>query len=123
MLPQQLQVDAGLDVKALQKGLGHHIGQVAVPLLIAAQQHQMAGLGVVLVDLLEAGTASGGHIHLTADNGLDPGGLTGLVKIDDTVHDPVVGDGHRLLAQLLDPVHQLFDAAGPVQQGKFRMEM
>ncbi len=123
VLPQQVHVDAGLDVKALQKGLGDHIGQVAVALLIAAQQHQMAGLGVELVDLLEAGAAPGGHIDLTADDGLDPRRLTGLVEVHHPVHDPVVGDGHRLLAQLLHPVHQLFDAAGPVQQGKFGMQM
>ena len=117
MLPQQVQVDAGLDVKALQKSLGNHVGQVAVALLVAAQQHQVGEGGVVLVDLLKAGAATGRYIDLTADDWLDTSSLAGPVEVDDTVHDAVVRDGYRLLAQVFYPLHQLLDAAGPVQQG------
>ena len=123
VLPQQVHVDAGLDVKALQKGLGDHIGQVAIALLVAAEEDQMAGLGIKLVGLLEPGAAPGGHIHLAANDGLDALGLTGPVEVDDAVHHPVVGDGHRRLAQLLHPLDQLFDAARPVQQGELGMQM
>ena len=121
MLLQQVQVNAGLHVKALQESLGHHVGQVAVPLLVPAQEHQVGEVGVILVHLLEPGPAPGGHIHLTADDGLDPLRLAGLVEVDHPVHDAVVGDGHRLLAQLLHPLDQLVDPAGPVQKGKLGM--
>ena len=123
MLPQQVQVDAGLDVKALQKSLRDHVGQVPVAFLVAAQQHQVREGGVVLVDLLKAGAATGRYIDFTADDGLDTSSLAGPVEVDDTVHDAVVRDGYRLLAQVFYPLHQLLDAAGPVQQGKFRMKM
>ena len=123
VLPQQVHVDAGLDVKALQKGLGDHVGQVAIALLVPAEEDQMAGLGIELVGLLKPGAAPGGHIHLAADDGLDALGLTGPVEVDDAVHHSVVGDGHRRLAQLLHPLDQLFDAARPVQQGELRMQM
>ena len=123
VLPQQVQVDTGLDVKALQKGLRDHVGEVAVALLVAAQQHQVREGGVVLVDLLKAGAAPGRHIDLAADDRLHPRILAGPVEVDDAVHDPVVGDGNRLLADVLYPLHQLFDAAGPVQQGKLSMQV
>ena len=123
VLPQQVHVDPWLDVEPLQIGLGHHVGEVAVALLVPAQEDQMAGLRVQLVDLLEPGAAPGGHIDLTADDGLDARRLTGLIEVDHPIHHPVVGDGHRLLPQVLHPLHQFLDAAGPVQQGKLCMEM
>ena len=75
----------------------------------------MAGIRVKLMDLLEAGAAPWRHIDLAADDGFDPLGLAGPVKINDSIHTAVVSDGHRILPQLLDPLHQLFDPAGSVQ--------
>ena len=123
VLPQQVQVDARLNVKALQKRLGDHVGQIAVALFVPAQEHQVGEGGVKLVDLLKAGAAPGGHIDLAADDGLDPRLPAGPVKVDRPVHDAVIGDGYRVLPQLLHPLHQLFDPAGSVQKGKFRMQM
>ena len=123
MLPQQVQVDAGLDVKALQKCLGDHVGQVAVALLVPAQEYQMGEGGVKLVYLLKAGAAPGCYIDFAANDGLDPCLPTGLVKIDHPIHNSVIGDGQRILPQILHPLHQLFDPAGSVQKGKFCMQM
>ena len=117
VLPQQLLVDAGLDVKPLGEGGGVQAAQVAVALLIAAQEDQVIHGGVHPVD--PVGAAAGGHVHLAADDGLDPLRLTGLVEVHHAVHGPVVGDGHSGLPQLLHPLHQQGDAAGPVQQGVF----
>ena len=74
VLAQQVQIDAGLDVKALHKGLTHHVRQVPV-------------------------------------------------EVDGSVHDPVVGDGHRRLAHFPDAGRKVPDAAGTVQQAVFRMHM
>ena len=123
MLPQQVQVDSGLDVKALQIALGHHVGQVAVALLVPAQEDQVVVVGVELMDLLKPGAPRGADVDLAADDGLDPRRLAGPVEVDHPVHAAVVGDGHRLLAQVLHPLHQLFDPAGAVQQRKFRVQM
>ena len=123
VLPQQVQVDAGLDVKALQERLRDHVGEIAVALLIPAQQDQVVEGGVELVDLLEPGPAPWGHIDLTADDGLDPRLPAGPVKVDHPVHAPVVCDSHRVLSDLPDPLHQLLDAAGAIQKGEFRMQM
>ena len=112
VLLQQLEVHPGLVVKALGPGLAHHGGQVAVAGLVFAQEHQVAVFPVQLVDFIQP--APLGHVHLAADDGLDAPLFGGLVKVDDAVHTAVVGDGHGLLAQLLHPVQQLLDAAGPV---------
>ena len=69
------------------------------------------------------GHSPGRHIDLTADDGLHPGGLGSLVKINDAVHDAVVRNGHRLLPQLLHPVHEAANAAGPVQEAVLRVHM
>ena len=121
VLPQQVEVDAGLDIKALHVGLTDHIGQVAVARLVHAQQHQMPRLAVQLVHLVEPG--AGRDVHLTADDRVDALRLAGAVKIHAAVHHAVVGDGDAGLAQLLHPLGQRIDAARAVQQGILRMHM
>ena len=123
VLPQQVQVDARLNVKALQKRLGDHVGQIAVALFVPAQEHQVGEGGVKLVDLLKAGAAPGGHIDLAADDGLDALRLAGPVKVDDAVHNTVVRDGTGGLAHRLHHPRQLLDHAEAVQQAELRMHM
>ena len=119
VLRKQFQIHPGLAVKAVDKGLRHQIAQIFVALPVLAQQHQMVGVVVQSVNLVRH--PASGNVDLAADDGLDPGGLGGLVKIDTAVHDAVVGDGDGGLAQLLHPVHQVIDAAGPVQQAILTM--
>ena len=118
-LTEQVQIDPGLDVKALGIGLAYHVREVAVTHLVFAQQNQVPGLTVQLVDTVKPGP--GRHIDLAADDRLDALRLAGAVKINDPIHSAVVGDSHGGLSQLLHPLHQLGDTAGPVQKGIFRM--
>ena len=121
VFPQQVQVDAGLDIKALDVCLTDHIGQVAVACLVFAQQHQMAGLRVKLVLLVKSGAA--GHIHLAADNGMDALLLTGAVEVHRAVHDAVVSDGAGVLPHGLHQCRQVADTARAIQQAVFRMDV
>ena len=123
VLPQQLQIHPGLDVEALRPAHGHQVGQVPVPLLVLAQQHQVAALGIQLVDLVEPGAALGGDVHLAADDGLDALGLAGAVEVHGAVHDAVVCDGTGRLAHGLHDAGQVPDAAGAVQQAELRMNV
>ena len=120
---QQFQIDTGLDVKALRPAGRHQVGKVPIALLVFAQQHQMAALGVELMDLVEPGPALGRHIDLAADDGLDALRLAGTVKVDGAVHDAVVRDGAGVLPHGLDDPRQVPDAAGAVQKAIFRMDM
>ena len=96
MCAQQIQVNAGLYIKALHESLTDHVGEVTVACLIFTQKHQVAGLGIVLMDLIEP--RAGGHIDLAADDGMNALCLAGPVKINGTVHNAVVGDGTGGLA-------------------------
>ena len=119
MLGKEFQIHSGLAVKAVDKGLRHQIAQIFVACPILAQQHQMVGVVVQPVNLIRHPPT--GNVDLAADDGLDPGGLGGLIKIDTAVHDAVVGNGNGTLAQFLHPLHQAVNAASPIQEAVFTM--
>ena len=81
----------------------------------------MGILGVHPVDFIQTGT--GRHIHLAAQNRLDPRLFRRFVKLHGAVHHPVVGDRHRRLPHVLYPFYQLLHAAGAVQQAVFAVYM
>ena len=81
----------------------------------------MPGLGVEFVHLVEAGAP--GHIHLAADDRMDPLRLAGAVEVDGAVHGAMVGDGAGGLPHLADAPGQIPDTAGAVQETVFRMDM
>ena len=119
MLLQQVPVHPGLVVKPLGKAGGAELDQVPVALHAFAQEDQMEGVGIQLIDPVKARPRR--HIKLAADDGLDAGLFCRLVKIHAAIHDAVVRDGAGRLPQLLEPLHQRVDAAGAVQKAVFRM--
>ena len=120
-LLQQLQIDAGLSVEAMQKGFRNHVAQVLIALLVFAEQDKVVAFLIQAVNLVCH--SPGGHIDLAADDGLDPRCLGSFVKINAAVHDTVIGQGHGGLPQLLYPVHKAVDAAGAVQQAILAMDV
>ena len=113
VLPEQLKVDSGLAVKAVDKGFRHQIAEVFVPRSVFTQQHQM--IGVIVDPVYPVGHAPAGDVDLAADDRLDSGGFGGFIKVDAAVHHTVVGDGNGRLPQLLDPIHDAVNAARAVQ--------
>ena len=120
ILLKKLLIYTRLGIKALHEGSGHHLDEVLIACLILAEQDKMV-VAVDFVDFIEAG--AGGHIDLTADDGLDACLFCGLIELDTAVHDAVVRDGDGALAALLDAVHKLVDTAGTVQQAVFGMDV
>ena len=123
MLPQKGLIDTGFHIEALRPGKRHHVGEVAVALLVFAQQHQMAALAVEFVDLIEPGAALRGHIDLAADDGLHALRLASPIEVDDAVHHAVIRDRYRSLPHGLDDLRQLLDLAESIQQAELRMHM
>ena len=121
--PQKFLIDAGLYIEALRPRKRHHVGEVAVALLVFAQQHQMAALAVEFVDLIEPGAALRGHIDLAADDGLHALRLASPIEVDDAVHNTVVRDGTGGLAHRLHHPRQLLDLAEAVQQAELSMHV
>ena len=121
MPAQQVQINAGLDIEPVHKGLAHQVRQIPVSRFVFAQQHQMTGFGVQLISLIQPGAP--GHIYLAADDRMDALGLAGPIEVDGAVHNAVVRDGHSRLPQLLHQLRQVPDAARTVQQTVFRVDM
>ena len=121
VLAQQLEINARLDIKSLGKGQADHVNQIAVARHILTEQDQMAVPLAVGIGLLVAGM--GRDIDLTANNRMNALFLGGAVKVDDAVHDAVVGDGDGWLPELDRAVNQPLDAAGAVEQAVFTVYM
>ena len=121
VLPQQGEVYAGLAVKALQEPHGDQIAQIAVARFVFAQQDQMARIIVHAVDAVRYGARC--DIDLAADDGLDALGLCSTIKVDHAVHDAVIGDGQRSLAQLFGARSKPADAACAVEQTEFAVDV
>ena len=83
----------------------------------------MAAFRVKLVLLVKPGPARRRHIYLAADDGLDPLGLAGPVKVNRAVHHAMVGDGAGSLAHVLYHLREIPDPACAVQKAVFRMNM
>ena len=81
----------------------------------------MVGGGIQPVDLIEA--RAGGHIDLAADDGADALLFALLVKIDDAVHDAVVGNSDSGLSQRLGTLYQSLDAAGAIEEAVFAVDV
>ena len=121
VLMQQLPVDTGLDVKALGEGAAHQIAEVAVALLVLAEEYEMCVFVVQPVLLVRH--APRRDVDLAADDGLYARGAAGLVERHRAVHHAVVGDGESRLSQRLGGPGELVYTARPVEQGVFGMHM
>ena len=116
VLLQQLPVHPGLVVVALQVGLADQADQVLVPGVVPGQHGEVKGAALGL----GLGVAAAlGHVHLAADDRLDPRLAALGVELHDTVQRAVVGDGQRLHAELLGSADQMRDAADPVEKAVF----
>ena len=117
---QDILIDAGLAVKAVNKTERHQLHQIVIAFLIFRQQDQMVtGL---LVDAVKA--APRGNVTFTAEDDLDAGFslffcfliqfLRRLVDVHRAVHIAVVGDGNAVHPQLHGALQQLLRFGGAV---------
>ena len=95
MLGEQLEVHPRLVVVALEKRSRGELEEVAISDFgLGEQVHMEAAVGAAYRPV-ESGAL--GEVRLHADNGLDAGGLGFLDEVDDSVQNPMVGDGNRRL--------------------------
>ena len=111
---QKFPVDPRLVVEAFQLGGGGQPAEIAVALLVLGQQDDMAEFPVVRGAFVE--TAAGGDVHLAADDRLDPRFAGLFVEFDGAEKRAVVGGGHRRHSIFGDPLQQVVDADGAVEQ-------
>jgi hypothetical protein len=123
---EELPVDAGLVVVALEEGTARELDEVAVARVGLRERGQVvvelrpaAGVTTAVVDAPPTrrplAAALVGHVQLRAEDGLDALLLALLVEVEDPVHVPVVGDPDRGLAVGHSRAHHVLDARRTVE--------
>ena len=86
---EQVLIDAGLVIEALEVAGGNQVDEVAIALLVFAEQDEVVvaiGIGAGFVALL-------GDVDFAADDGMDARGLGGVVELDGAEEVAVIGHG------------------------------
>jgi hypothetical protein len=119
VLRQQVQIDARLVIEPLQVPRRDQLDEVAIPLLVLAQQHHVVvavRIRARLVPLLR-------NVHLAPDHRMHSRRLGRVIELDRAEQVPVIGHGHRRHLLLDHGLHELVDIAGAIQQGIVGMAM
>ena len=117
VLGQELLVDPGPVVEALEVRVGDQLEEVPVPGLVPSQDREVPVLLLALTrGPLEPGR--GRDVGLDPHDRLDPGRDPGLVELQRPEHRTVVGERERRHPELGGPLEQRLDPRGPVQQGE-----
>ena len=129
MALEQLPIDPGLVVVALQVRRRRELQEVAVALDGLGKQGEVVvqllptfGISPGVVHLAPAHRSlmSGfaGHVGLGPDDGGDPLVTARLVEVQDSVHVAVIGDAQSRLPVGHCRGHQLADPGGPIEHGE-----
>ena len=121
VLPEQIVIDAGLVVEALDVRTRDELHEVAVARLVLREQDEVIVLDAVHLGAFLAPARR--HVDLTADDGLHALRHGLLVEINDTVHRAVIRNRDGRHARLLDGGDELRDAARAVEQTVLRMHV
>ena len=120
--PQQVQIHPGLVIIAFGKGTADDLHQVGIAGIVLRQQDQMI-VSVISRVLFPVKAGARSHIYFTAQNGPDPFGFTGPVKVNDTIHHAMVRDGRAVHSQGFDLADILLYFVGTVQKRILCMDM
>ncbi len=121
---QEFLVDARFVVEPLLEAGGDQPGKVFVPLQVLAEEDQVEiGDRLVAVAGFFGKARAGRHIHLGADDRLDPGISAFFIEFDGAEHIAVVGNGHRRHPVLPGLGEQVAEADGAVQKRILGMKM
>ena len=118
---EKFKVNSGMLIKALGKTAGAKLGKIVIARLVFAKAGKMIRVIIKLIHLIKTGT--GGNVKLTADNGLYARFFCGAVKVDNPVHNAVVGYCNCILPKVLDVLTKPVDTAGAVKQTVFGMNV
>ncbi len=118
---EQVAVDSGLVVVAVEMGRRNQAEQVAIPGLVLGQQDEVVVVRIGLAVLV--GVAPRSDVRLDPDDGLHARCRSGLGEGNRPVQRPVVGQGHRGHAELGHSVRELGEPGQAVEQAEFRVNV
>jgi len=117
---EKLLIYPGLIVKSLKVALGNQLEQIVVALLIPGQQGKMVG---AFANWLSAMAIGLGDINFAANDWFDTCFLSRYIKVNNTVHGPVVSDSKAVHTQLFGPGDKLRDTAHAIEQAIFGVDV
>ena len=120
VLLQEVPVNPGLVVVALEVRLRDQLDEVPVSRLILGESRQVVPLLVVRCSVEPAPQR---HVQFGPDDRLDAGSRRRLVEVDCPVQPAVVGDRQAVHPKLHAPVNQRFNTAEAVQHAVFGMRV
>ncbi len=120
--PQRLFIHPRPIVKPFCKPDGHDLHQILISLVILCQQHQMI-IPVLPACCLFVKTGIGSHIDFAAEDRPDSLCFCFLIKINHSIHNPMIRDSCTVHPQLLYTRHIFPDLIGAIQQAVFCMHM
>ncbi len=114
MLGEKFLADARLVIKAVQRGFGRDLDQVAVAFFVFGEHEQVVvgvafGRGAVVVFFAD--------VEFAADDGLHARMFGGVDEVDRAKDVAVVGHGHGGHAQLFHTLAKFFDVTSAVEHG------
>ena len=124
VLSEQFLVDAGFVVKSFEVGLGNELNEVLISLFVPGQKDEVVEAFIVLARrpcFFEAGTGS--HVHLAADDRLDPCFGCLQVEIQCGKKVAVVRDRDSRHAKFNSLLYQSIKRVGAVEQAVFGVEV
>ena len=119
MLRQQIFIDARLVIKTFEETGGDQPQQVAITLLVLAEQHQV----VIAVRIAARGVPLLRDVDFASDHRMHALFLGLVVELDGAKKIAVVGHGHGGHFLMDHQVHQLSNFTGSIQQRIIGMAM
>ena len=111
---QNFVVHSGLIVISLGKAQRHQLHQVVIACIIFRKKHQMIVSGLSLLD--KAFLHGTTQIDFRAQDRMNPLLFCFFIKVNHTVHHPMVRQGNGVHPQLLHPGYHFRNLTGAVQQ-------
>ena len=109
---QQVAVDAGLVVEAVEVRAGDELDEVRIPRVVARKQGKVVRIAVRRCARC---VGAGRQVDLTPQYGVDAGLSAGRIEIYRPVHHAVVRNAEGIHPELLTPLHHGADPAQPIQ--------
>ena len=122
VLFQNLKIHSRFIIKAFYKAFGNNLHKVTVALVIFCKKHQMI-IAVLPTSCFSVKPGSRRHINLAAQNGVDSCCLRSPVKINHSIHNPMIRNSRTVHPQLFYTGHIFLDLIGAVQKTVFCMNM
>ena len=123
MLGEQILVDAGLVVEALEVRLGNELDQVAIADVVPDQDGEVVRALVAAILRATLLARPGRDVELAADDGLDAGFRRRLVEVDRAEEIAVVGERDGRELEVLGLLDEFLELRGAVEEAVLGMDV